>query len=162
VHGYDVNPQYLAACETRYRPLLGSRLSLVEASIDRTVVIEPVELLVANLLTEYVGIKEFAAFVAVNSSRIEVLSSVIQCNDTADFVSTTAYPSSFDGLSSIASDIDPDALEAAMGNAGLFGLGRFTYPLPPARRHDRRRESLRSPSGASAAHDPGVTSSPDQ
>ena len=93
-------------------------------------VIEPVELLIANQLIEYVGIEEFAAFVAVNSSRIEVLSSVIQCNDTADFVSTTAYASSFDGLSSIASDIDPDALEAAMGNAGLFGLGRFTYPLP--------------------------------
>jgi hypothetical protein len=51
VYGYDVNPQYLAACETRYRPLLGSRLSLVEASIDRTVVIEPVELLIAKIFS---------------------------------------------------------------------------------------------------------------
>jgi hypothetical protein len=66
----------------------------------------------------------------VNSSRIEVLSSAIQCNDAAGFVSTTAYASSFDGLSSIASDIDPDAVEAVMGDAGLFVLGRFTYPLP--------------------------------
>jgi len=109
--------------------VLGSRLRLVEAAIDRTVVIGPVELFIANLLIEYVGLEEFTAFAAVNSSHIDVLSSVIQRNDTADFVSTTGY-ASFDGLSSIASDIDPDALEAAMGDAGLFELDRFTYPLP--------------------------------
>ena len=114
----------------RFRPVLGSRLRLVEAAIDRTVLIEPVELLIANLLIEYVGLEEFAAFVALNSSAIGVLSSVIQRIDDAGFVSATAYASSFDGLSSIASDIDPNALEAALGDAGLSGLGRFTYPLP--------------------------------
>jgi len=72
--------------------------------------------------------EEFAAFVALNSSAIGVLSSVIQRIDDAGFVSATAYASSFDGLSSIASDIDPNALEAALGDAGLSGLGRFTYP----------------------------------
>jgi hypothetical protein len=75
----------------RYRPVLGSRLRLVEAAIDRTVLIEPVELLIANLLIEYVGLEEFAAFVALNSSAIGVLSSVIQRIDDAGFVSATAY-----------------------------------------------------------------------
>jgi hypothetical protein len=50
VYGYDINPDYLAACETRYRCTLGDRLHLIETSIDRSVQIERVDLLIANLI----------------------------------------------------------------------------------------------------------------
>jgi len=56
VYGYDINPDYLAACETRYRDDFGDRLHLVETRIDRSVTIERVDLLIANLIIEYVGI----------------------------------------------------------------------------------------------------------
>jgi hypothetical protein len=78
VYGYDINPDYLAACETRYRDRLGSRLRLIEASIDRSVRIEPVDLLIANLIIEYIGTEEFVAFVAANTGSIGVLSCVTQ------------------------------------------------------------------------------------
>jgi hypothetical protein len=130
VYGYDVNHDYLAACEARYRDSLGDRLHLVETSIDRCVTIERVDLLIANLIIEYVGVEEFAAFAAANARGIGVLSCVIQRNDAAGFVSSTDYASSFDALASVSSDVDPDGLDSAMSDAGFAALGRCEYPLP--------------------------------
>ncbi|MFJ5309561.1 hypothetical protein [Streptomyces sp. NPDC088350] len=130
VYGYDINPDYLHACETRYRDTLGDRLRLIEASVDRSVRIERVDLLVANLIVEYVGAEEFVAFAAANASSIGVLSCVVQRNDAAGFVSSTDHSSSFDALASVSSDIDPDALTSAMSGAGFTDLDRREYPLP--------------------------------
>jgi hypothetical protein len=130
VYGYDVNHDYLAACEARYRDSLGDRLHLVETSIDRSVTIERVDLLIANLIIEYVGAEEFAAFAAAKAGSIGVLSCVIQRNDAAGFVSSTDYASSFDALASVSSDVDPDGLDSAMSDAGFAALGRCEYPLP--------------------------------
>ena len=130
VYGYDVNPHYLAACEARYRDSFGDRLHLIEARIERALRIEPVDLLIANLIIEYVGAEEFVAFAAANASSFCVLSCVIQRNDAEGFVSSTHYSSSFDALASVSSDIDPDSLTAAMSDAGFLALGRCEYPLP--------------------------------
>ena len=92
--------------------------------------IERVDLLIANLIIEYVGAEEFAAFAAANAGSIGVLSCVIQHNDVAGFVSSTDYASSFDALASVSSDIDPEALDAVMSDAGFGALGRCEYPLP--------------------------------
>ena len=99
-------------------------------NIDRSVTIERVDLLIANLIIEYVGVEEFAAFAAANARSIGVLSCVIQRNGPESFVSSTNYASSFDALESVASDIDPEALISLMSAAGFEGLGRFEYPLP--------------------------------
>jgi hypothetical protein len=130
VFGYDINADYLDACEARYRDALGDRLYLIETSIDRSVTIERVDLLIANLIIEYVGAEEFVAFVVANARSIGVLSCVIQRNDAAGFVSSTDYASSFDALASVSSDIDPEALDSAMSDAGFVALGRCEYPLP--------------------------------
>jgi hypothetical protein len=130
VYGYDVNPDYLAACESRYRDVFGDRLHLIETRIDRSVRIERVELLVANLIIEYVGIDEFVAFAAANAGSIGVLSCVIQRNDAEGFVSSTDYASPFDALASVSSDIDPERLTSAMSAEGFVGLGRCEYLLP--------------------------------
>jgi hypothetical protein len=130
VYGYDVNPDYLAACEARYRDGLGDRLHLIEASIDRSLTIERVGLLIANLIIEYVGAEEFVAFAAANARSIGVLSCVIQRNDAEGFVSSTQYASSFDALASVSSDVDAEMLTAAMSDAGFVALGRGEYPLP--------------------------------
>lgn len=130
VYGYDINTDYLDACKARYHDSLGDRLHLIETSIDRSVKIEPVGLLIANLIIEYVGAEEFVAFAAANARSIGVLSCVIQRNDAAGFVSSTDYASSFDALASVSSDIDPETLDAAMSDAGFAALGRREYPLP--------------------------------
>jgi hypothetical protein len=130
VYGYDINPEYLRACEARYRAPLGDRLRLIETSIDRSVRIERVDLLIANLIIEYVGTEEFAAFAAANTCSIGVLSCVIQRNDKAGFVSSTDYSTSFDALASVSSDIDVDTLTSVMADAGFVALNRREYPLP--------------------------------
>ncbi|MGW6202446.1 class I SAM-dependent methyltransferase [Streptomyces sp. NPDC055089] len=130
VYGYDINPDYLHACEARHRASLGDRLHLIETSIDRSVRIERVDLVIANLIIEYVGTQEFAAFAAVNAPSIGVLSCVIQRNDKAGFVSATDHSASFDALASVSSDIDPDTLTSAMEDAGFEALNRREYPLP--------------------------------
>jgi hypothetical protein len=130
VYGYDINPDYIHACDTRYRAAFGDRLHLIETSIDRSVTIERVELLIANLIVEYVGVDEFAAFAAANASSIGVLSCVIQRSEAEGFVSSSDDSTAFDGLASVSSDIDPEALEEALSDAGFMALGRFEYPLP--------------------------------
>ncbi|WP_308467798.1 hypothetical protein [Rathayibacter soli] len=130
VYGYDINPDYLAACEARYRSIFGGHLHLIQTSIDRTTVIEPVDLLIANLIIEYVGADEFAAFASANAGSIGVLSCVIQRNETAGFVSTTGYSSSFDALATVSSDIDADTLDSVMSAADFVAVGRWEYPLP--------------------------------
>ena len=130
VHGYDINPDYLAACETRYRPRFGERLHLVEATVDRTLILEPADLVIANLIIEYVGVAEFAAFASVNAPVIGTLSCVIQSSDAQNFVSATPYSASFDGLASVSSDVDPRALTSAMAEAGFQLLHISEHPWP--------------------------------
>jgi hypothetical protein len=93
------------------------------------VTIERVDLLIANLIVEYVGIDEFVAFAAVNARSIGVLSCVIQQNNAEGFVSSTDYASSFDALASVSSDIDPETLTSAMSGGGFVAVGRCEYPL---------------------------------
>ena len=130
VYGYDINPDYLRSCEARYRDRLGDRLRLIEASIDRSVRIERVDLLIANLIIEYVGVEEFVAFTAANAPSIGVLSCVIQRNDAAGFVSSTDDASSFDALASVSSEVDPETLDSALSDARFTALSRHEYPLP--------------------------------
>lgn len=130
VFGYDINAGYLNACEARYHKPLGDRLRLIQTNIDRSLTIERVDLLIANLIIEYVGAEEFVAFAAANARSIGVLSCVIQRNDVAGFVSSTDYSASFDTLASVSSDIDPETLGSAMSGAGFVALRRWEYPLP--------------------------------
>lgn len=130
VYGYDINPDYLAACEDRYRDKLGERLHVIEATIDRALQIAPVDLLIANLIVEYVGASEFAAFIAANADGIGVLSCVIQRNEAASFVSTSDVASAFDGLASVASDVDAGGLAKALANVGWLEQARWIYSLP--------------------------------
>lgn len=138
VFGYDVNGKFLTACSDRYAPTFGARLVLVEAEIDRKTVIEPVGLLIANLFVEYIGVDEFVPFVAANAAAIGVVSCVVQRNDAETFVSTTEHAAAFDGLATVASDVDADALVDAMAAAGYDVVHASEYPLPNGKTLVRR------------------------
>jgi len=138
VYGYDINPDYLDFCAARYHSVFADRLHLIRTSIDRSVTIEPVGLLIADLIIEYVGVEEFVALAAANARSIGVLSCVIQRNDAGSFVSSTDYSSSFDALASVSSDVDPEKLASAMSDAGFETLDHFEYPLPNGKTLIRR------------------------
>ncbi|MCI1641897.1 MAG: hypothetical protein LKI58_06560 [Actinomyces sp.] len=122
VYGYDLNPDYLAACDARHRARFGDRLRLIQASVDRTLQIEPVDLLIANLFIEYVGVPEFAAFAAANAERFAVLSCVTQRDTGGGFVSRSPFASAFDHLAQSSFDIDVAILAAALERLGLDRL----------------------------------------
>ncbi|GAB12584.1 hypothetical protein ARGLB_020_00040 [Arthrobacter globiformis NBRC 12137] len=129
VFGYDINGSYLRACADRHKATLGPRLQLVQTAIDRALRVPPVGLLIANLIIEYLGIDEFAAFAAANHHHIGTLSCVTQLNQAASFVSATQYAASFDALESISSDIDPVNLADAMNKSGFKHVLTLSYPL---------------------------------
>lgn len=155
VYGYDINARYLAACAARYRSAFGDRLHLRETELDRTVRIEPVELLIANLLVEYVGVSEFGAFVAANHVAVGRLSCVVQRSERAGFVSATRDTSAFDGLAAVSSDVDPERLASELDDAGFLNTLTREYSLPNGKsliRQDfapRPRPREASSSGAS-------------
>jgi len=130
VRGYDINRDYLASCRQRYADRFGARLMLIECSIERTLVIDPTELLIANLIIEYVGVAEFVAFAQSNAERIGVLSCVTQQNRGVGLVSATDYATAFAGLESIASEVNPEVLAAAMTAAHFTLVGTREHPLP--------------------------------
>jgi len=138
VYGYNINPDYLEACRAPFGHVLGDRLRLIETRIDHSVRIEPVDLLIANLVVEYIGLDEFVRFVAANAHSIGTLSCVVQHNVSASFVSVTAQTASFDGLASVASDISADELCAALAEAGFTSIWSADHPLPDGKSLQRR------------------------
>lgn len=100
--------------------------------LDRphTLRLERADLLIANLLIEYVGADEFVAFVDANAPAIGVLSCVTQQNRGVGIVSSTDHSSAFTALETIASEIDPDSLASAMSAIRFPLTNRVEYPLP--------------------------------
>lgn len=130
IYGYDVNQSFLDACAARFESTLGGQLHLIATRIDERLSIERVDLLIANLIIEYVGLEEFVAFAVANVHAIGVLSCVIQRNEGAGFVSSTKHSSSFDGLASISSDIDAAALTSALSAAAFVETVHRQHSLP--------------------------------
>lgn len=130
VYGIDINPQYLETCRARFQETLGEKLHLLEAKIARDVAIDYVDLLIANVIVEYVGVTEFVAFALANSSRIGILTIVTQRNDGANFVSSTKYAHAFDGLASVSSDVNAEELRELLVDEGFTLIHSVEYPLP--------------------------------
>lgn len=130
VWGYDVNADYLEACRARFGERFGERLVLTECSVDRAFVIPPTRLLIANLIVEYIGVAEFAAFAALNASSIGVLSCATQTNEGVGIVSATEHAAAFDGIESIATEVDPEELANALSESGFVATLVREYSLP--------------------------------
>ena len=125
----DINPDYLGALRARFPGLRGClrciRLDLTEqmARLPRA------DLLIANLLIEYIG---YAAFQrAVVQAAPDYVSCVIQVNaEETSWVSDSPYLHVFDGLESVHHQISEDGLTAAMREIGRHPALREASPLP--------------------------------
>ncbi len=84
VYGVDVNREYLAECKTRHGSL-GDILECIPADLlAEDTVLPHAELLIANLLVEYIGYGCFQRVIRQVSP--EFVSCVIQANPTDGFV----------------------------------------------------------------------------
>ena len=128
VYCVDINEEYLQAVRERYAGKTAVqclRADLTEEA-DR---LPDAELVIANLLIEYIG---YPAFISViRKVNPEYVSCVIQINtDEKSWVSDSPYLHAFDGLDRVHHQMEESALTAAMKEAGYTGILRAEEALP--------------------------------
>ena len=125
----DINADYLAALRARF-PQLGSCLRCLRLDLTEQAELLPqADLLIANLLIEYIGYEAFRR--AVLQAAPSYVSCVIQVNtDEANWVSDSPYLHVFDGLESVHHQITEDGLTEVMQDIGYRAVRREVSPLP--------------------------------
>lgn len=128
VYGVDINGEYLKAAEERY-----SDISDILECIQLNLIVEAhklpkAELLIANLLIEYIGYDCFQK--AVEQVQPKYVSCVIQINTGGGWVSDSPYIHAFDGLDEIHCQIEETRLIQTMEEIGYRLINSTDEPLP--------------------------------
>ena len=117
VYGVDINADYLRAVARRYNELSGVLECLQIDLINEAEKLPQTQLLIANLLIEYIGYGAFQR--AVLQTAPEYVSCVIQINtDAEQWVSESPYLHAFDRLDEVHHQMEEAALTAAMNEIG--------------------------------------------
>ena len=129
VYGVDINSDYLRATAERYPDLKGI-LSCIQADIiNETDKLPEAQLVIANLLIEYIGYDAFGKVVSHVSP--EYVSCVIQINtDEAQWVSDSPYLHAFDRLDEVHHQMSKEELTSAMEDIGYTLISEVLTPLP--------------------------------
>lgn len=113
VYGIDINEGYLKTVEERYKGLAGILECLSIDLITEPEKLPHAELVIANLLIEYIGYEAFQK--AVQKIDPEYVSCVIQINtDEAQWVSDSPYLHAFDRLDEVHCQMEENELITAM------------------------------------------------
>lgn len=144
VYGVDLNASFLQECAERYGTLLEGAFHPILADLmDPHLTLPHADLLVADLLIEYIGYECFAG--VVGNVQPLCLSCVIQVNpDTGGFVSESPYLHAFDRLEEVHHQIREEKLTESLRRAGYRPVFRAEQPLPNGKRfvcRDYRRNS---------------------
>lgn len=133
VYGIDINEDYLEKIRQRY-PMLGNVLRLMCLDLTREAERLPkAELIVANLLIEYIGYKAFAE--AVTQVGAKYVSCVIQINGEAEnWVSESPYLHAFDRLDEIHHQMEETELEGEMNKIGYVCISKSASSLPNSKK----------------------------
>ncbi|WP_409242204.1 hypothetical protein [Enterobacter hormaechei] len=119
IYGLDINDKYLSICRSRF-PDLSGKLELRQIDLmSYQAKIPDTELITANLVIEYLGVKTFKNI--ITSSNARYLSCVIQKNENGDFVSSTPFENYFNDISCVHQDIDKNELRDTLDEIG-FGV----------------------------------------
>ncbi len=127
IYGVDVNPSYLQEVSRRYPELDGLECLCVNL-INQAESLPKVELVIANLLIEYIGYACFQK--AVLRAGPRVVSCIIQINREDNWVSDSPYLHVFDGLEEVHHQIEEKGLEEAMGEIGYRLIKKLEHLLP--------------------------------
>ncbi|WP_141502952.1 class I SAM-dependent methyltransferase [Paenibacillus luteus] len=137
IYGFDINKDYLDVCQTRYS-YMGSTLELVQCDIsDNSFTLPKTDLLIANLIIEYVGDASFVSFINQNRNHVGVVSCTIQNNQADGFVSQSDYISAFDPLLTISHNIDAKKIIKQFSNEKFRCLKTKEYILPNGKKFIR-------------------------
>lgn len=129
VYGVDINADYLRAVSQRYTELSGVLECLQIDLINEAEKLPQSQLLIANLLIEYISYEAFQR--AVLQTAPEYVSCVIQINtDAEQWVSESPYLHAFDRLDEVHHQMEEAALTAAMNETGFSLILQKSCPLP--------------------------------
>ena len=128
VYGVDINEAYLNAVRERYPQLESLECLRIDLTTESEKLPEA-QLLIANLLIEYIGYPAFQR--AVLQSAPDHVSCVIQINtDAESWVSDSPYLHEFDGLDAVHHQMDAAVLTDAMHEIGYADVLTETESLP--------------------------------
>lgn len=128
VYGIDVNNEYLQKCSERYPYLNGVARFICADLTDENIQLPEADFIVADLLIEYIGYKNFQR--VVNKVNPKQVSCVIQINTGDGFVSDSPYLHAFDGIESVHNQIDEDGLVNEMKQIDYSLCGKNEEKLP--------------------------------
>ena len=129
VYGIDINEAYLRATSERYPELSDVLQCLCMDLINDADKLPPSQLVIANLLIEYIGYPVFQNVVL--QVKPVYVSCVIQINaDTGNWVSDSPYLHAFDRLDEVHHQMEESALTAAMEAIGYENTLRDAVSLP--------------------------------
>ena len=128
VYGIDINEEYLCAVSKRYKDLNILHYLHLDLTKDSERLPEA-QLIIANLLIEYIGYESFKK--AVLQVKPEYISCVVQINkDEKQWVSDSPYLHTFDRLDEVHHQMEEQALTDAMRGIGYARILREAFPLP--------------------------------
>lgn len=128
IYGVDINPRYLEETAVRYR-YMGETLECLCVDLCGNLEELPrADMVIANLLVEYIGYEAFQRVVKKVSPPI--VSCGIQINGEGSWVSDSPYIHVFDDLDKVHHQMEEQGLEETMSAAGYVLSRRVEYPLP--------------------------------
>jgi len=129
IYGIDINNAYLDNVKKRYsfmEDILECKRIDLTCESD---MLPEAELVIANLVIEYVGLEPFKKGILKTGARY--VSCIIQINtDEESWVSDSPYLHSFDGLDAVHHQMEEQSLVMAMNEIGFDLLKKDAMPLP--------------------------------
>lgn len=128
VYGVDINSSYLQSAEQRYPNLSGIIECLCINLIDEANKLPKADMVIANLLVEYIGYNCFQK--AIVQVKPKYVSCIIQINTGDNWVSDSPYLHVFDGLDRVHNQIEKKKLEKTMHEIDYRTVKTLEYMLP--------------------------------
>ena len=116
VYGVDVNKDFLKGCEMRYSELQGVFEPIHADLLCEELQLPSSQLLIANLLVEYIGYECFQK--VVKMVKPEYVSCIVQINTGESFVSDSPYLHAFDCLDEVHHQMEETKLITCMKMIG--------------------------------------------
>ena len=128
IYCVDINPMYLKEASQRHNELSDVAEWVCVDLTANEIVLPPAELVIANLLIEYIG---YASFLnAIMRIAPMIVSCLIRCDADDNWVSDSPYKQVFECLEAIHMNIDSHELTEYMNGIGYTLVRSETFPLP--------------------------------
>lgn len=128
IYGVDVNSSYLQEVILRYPSLGGILECLCINLIDEADKLPKADMVIANLLIEYIGYQCFQK--AIRYVNPKYVSCIIQINIEDNWVSDSPYLHVFDGLEQVHHQMEEQALVKAMNEIDYHAIRTLERMLP--------------------------------